>query len=324
MNLSQQGLRKAAVLVACLDSRAADALLDQLEDDEAGRVRQLAVELDDIDATERQRVIDEFRRVGPLVPDKCPPGIELAGTLAARFASPTADADADEISEARPAAGGRPFDFLRQAEADKLVRLLESERPQTIALVLSHLPPERAGQVLSRLGPALQVDVVRRLVDLEETDAEILRDVESALATRLAQEIPIARRRVVGLQAVSGILQASERGVGVQILETLAAHDQSLADRLVRRPLQFEELEQLDDDDLAATFQRAGRDLSMLALLGVSAQFTQRVLGLVSDADAAWIEGHLQNPGPTRLRDVEEARRRVAQLARHVTYLQRY
>ena len=118
---------------------------------------------------------------------------------------------------------GEPFRFLRDAEADKLVRVLAGERPQTIALVLSHLPPQQAGSVLARLQPALQNEVVRRLVDLEETDPEILREVEQALQSRLSEQVQMQRRRVAGLAAVAGILQASDGRTGMQILDNLAA-----------------------------------------------------------------------------------------------------
>ena len=92
-------------------------------------------------------------------------------------------------ADSRAAPAGHPFRFLQETEAEKLVRVLGSERPQTIALVLSHLSPVRAGAVLARLPENVQVDVIHRLVDLEETDPEILREVEEALRSRLSQQV---------------------------------------------------------------------------------------------------------------------------------------
>ena len=88
-----------------------------------------------------------------------------------------------------------PFGFLHEAEEENLAQLLAGERPQTIALVLSHLPAERAGDVLARFAPVQQVEVVRRLVDLENSDPEALHDVERALESRLSQQFASRQRR---------------------------------------------------------------------------------------------------------------------------------
>ena len=68
----------------------------------------------------------------------------------------------------------------------------------------------------------MQAEVVRRLVDLEETAPEILREVEEALQSRLSQQVQMQRRRVAGLAAVAGILQAADGRTGMEILDNLA------------------------------------------------------------------------------------------------------
>ncbi|MGD0901219.1 MAG: FliG C-terminal domain-containing protein [Thermoguttaceae bacterium] len=327
MRLSTDGLRKAAILVASLDTAAADALLDQLAPDEARQVRGLVVELGNIDAGEQRRVIDEFFRAGPaapvanpsrLVPPKNPPGIEM-DSRAARVISDRARLQGPRRSEA-DRQDDRPFQFLQEAEAEKLARLLAAERPQTVALVLSHLPPERAGAVLSRLPGAAQAEVVRRLVDLEEADPEILREVEEALQSRLSEQVQMQRRRVAGLEAVAGILEATGRNAGSRILDNLSAHDPALAERLGQRPLEFDDLAALDDDLLAEVFDSAGCELLIPALVGASEELIGRMLGHLPADEADRIRRELNSPGPLRLSDVEEARREVARLARSAMY----
>ena len=160
-----------------------------------------------------------------------PSGIELDGRLARRLADGSYRRAEDQ---APPAASGpsRPFRFLHQAQCDEIARLLAGERPQTIALVLSHLAAaSRPVGCWSFSAPATQVEVVRRLVDLEETDPEVLREVERGLQSRLAERVPMQRRRVAGASAVSGILKASEQSVGRRILDNLATHDEGLAEQ---------------------------------------------------------------------------------------------
>jgi flagellar motor switch protein FliG len=322
MKLSPLGLRKAAILVSNLDTAAADAVLDQLPPDEAQQVRRLAVELEKIDSDEQQRVIEEFFRVGPLVPAKSPPGIELDGRLAWLNLGQRSD-DCQPLPSgpepsARPAPPSRPLRLLHEAEAEKLVRVLDGERPQTIAVVLSHLPPGRAGAILAKLPAAVQVEVIRRLVDIEETDPVILREVEEAIEARLAEQVHMQQRRAAGLQALCGILEATEGQSGMQILDNLAVHDRKLAERLGPQPVEFDDLTDFDDELLVEIFEAAGQKVATAALLGAPPRLVERVLARLPQADA--LRRQLNEPGPIRLRDVEQARRQVAALARRISY----
>ncbi len=322
MQRAGSGLRKVAILVSSLDTSARDAVLDQMSPEQARQVRQLVVDLGEIDGGEQQRVIDEFFRVGPMIPPKCPPGIELDGRLAWLVGRPGQPEPPESGEPPEAAQAAAPFRFLQQAEADKLARLLIGERPQTIAVVLSHLPAVRAAGVLARLPGEIQVEVIRRLVDLEETDPAILREVEAALQSRLAEQVQMQRRRLAGTEAVAGILAATDGRTGMQILDNLAARDRDLAERLGPQPVHFEDLPDLDDAVLDEVFQTAGPELMVLALFGEPPQWAERVLAGRPARLAESIRRQLANPGPIRLRDMEQARRHVAGLARRAVYQQ--
>ncbi len=317
MKPEPDGIRKAAILVASLSRRAADRLLDQMDPQQAQRIRRTVFDLGPIDPQEQRRIVDEFFRVRPMVPVDDPPGIELDGRLARKLSLGEPRFTVDELPQENES-DAPPFRFLHDAEGEKLARLLANERPQTIALVLSHLPPQQAGKVLARLAPALQVDVVRRLVNLEETEPEILREVERALQSRFSQQVLMQRRRVAGLAAVAGILEASDGRVAVGILNNLASHDPPLAERLGPQRLAFEELVELDDLTLATILKTAEPELVMLALVGAPPELLQRILRRLPESEAKSVRHQLDHVGPTRLSDVEEARRRIAEVAQRL------
>jgi len=344
--MHEAGIRKAAILLASLDQAVAERLLDQLSPPHAALVRQAMTDIDQIDAEERQRVIDEFRRIESLVPTQCPPGIDLDGPVATHVkrttpheADPLRHDPSPPIGEppvgpvflsapgqgnthpATPVGGnsdGPPFAFLHAAEEEKLSQLLGSERPQTIALVLSHLPPERAGAILARLAPTLQLEVVRRLVDLDGADPETLREVEQALEARLSRQFAIERQRAAGPETVAKILAACDRSVAGSILDNLAEHDGPLAERLGRRPVAFDDLDQFDDAVLEAVFRTAEPEVTLAALLGAPPQLVERVLRRMVPKEARLLRGKLDCPGPIRLSDVEDARQQIAALAERI------
>ncbi len=316
MKPPRDGIRKAALLVAALDPQTAELVLRRMAPEQAESVRSAAAELGEIDASEQRRVIDEFFRIGPMVPCKEPAGIELDGRLAGKLAPRSRAAGRDDREA--PDGEGPPFRFLREAEAERLARVLAAERPQTIAVVLAHMTATQAGEVLGRLAAPLQVEVVRRLVDLEETSPEILREVERGLRSKLSGQVFAERRRVAGPAAVAGILAAAGPGLRGEILGNLAVHDHALAERLGPPRMEFHELADMDHASLRAVFNTVEFELMALALTGEAPELVDRILGLLPVAAARSLRAWLDNPRPMRLRDTEEARRRIAAIAQRL------
>jgi flagellar motor switch protein FliG len=303
-SLDHVGARKAAILVASLEQSAADALLDRLHPEQADLVRQTAMALDEVGPDERQRVIEEFRRIGPMVPDQSPPGIELDGLT----------------SDVTPGvAAAPPFEFLSGAEDERLAQLLRGERPPTVALVLSHLPPDRAGEVLACLAPTMQVEVVRRLAEVEDADPEPVREVERALESRWSKQFDArGESSPGGPGAVDRILAACDPHMRGRILANLAAHDQPLAERFGHRCIAFDDLARCDDAALRAVLRAAEPEVTQAALLGASPAVLERFLHCLPAEDAKTLRHKLDNPEPIRLSDVEEARLRIAALAQRL------
>jgi len=237
------GIRKAAILVASLDEPTANLLLDQLSAECADLVREAVLDLEELNAEERRAVIEEFRRIEALVPDPCPPGIDLDSLPACPMGQSMLAAEDPPILaatvESIPGETVQPFAFLRTVENEQMSELLTPERPQTIALVLSHLSPEQAGEVLLRFTPSLQVEIVRRLVDRENTDPETVREVEQALEIRLQRQSATQRQRNAGPRAVARILASCNNRVVEGIMTNLAAYDRPLAERLGCKTLEF-------------------------------------------------------------------------------------
>jgi len=309
------GLRKAALLLAGLDRASADAMLGALDPDEARRVRQAAVRLNEIDPAEQQAVLEEFLRAGPKRPHEGPPGVELDEGLACKLGlSPPNKPTVRPSEPAEPAAP--PFGFLHDAETEKLAGLLAAERPQTIAVVLAHLPADRAAGVLGRLPEGAQVDVLRRLADLEEADPCILRELEGALEASFSQQVEIRPKRVAGVGAVGDILEATDSRLAVQILENLTEHDRGLVERLGAPPVEFGDLGLLDASGIRLLLAHVESEVLSTALIGAPPGLAGRLLALLPAPEEAEVRRQMNAPGPIKLSDLEEARRRIAERAR--------
>jgi len=230
MNTAKNPLRKAAILLASIDRKSANALLAQMPPAQAARTRQAVKDLGKVAPQERDAVIREFLRVGPMVPKEEHTGIELDGSLAARLAG--SDAQKAQRTAGPPVAAPPPFRFLHETTGEMLAPLLQRENPQAVAVVLSHLPAERAADVLARLPAKQQTEVIHRVVHLDQTDLEIVREIEEELDSLLSEQLHTVRRHTAGLAAMHDILAAADQGDRKEILANLAGHDDSLAKEL--------------------------------------------------------------------------------------------
>src|SRR5205085_10354927 len=83
----------------------------------------------------------------------------------------------------------KPFSFLQKAEGDNLMAFIQDEHPQTIALILAHVPPAKAADVLRGLPQEKQVEVVMRVACMEQTRPEGVKEVERGLEHGLADGV---------------------------------------------------------------------------------------------------------------------------------------
>ncbi|HEX2475309.1 MAG TPA: FliG C-terminal domain-containing protein, partial [Lacipirellulaceae bacterium] len=219
-------LRKAAVLIRSLDADSAASLLAQLSADEASELRAAAQSLGPIDPEERADVLAEFRRAVPIAAKPAAHGVEVAFTTQAK-----ADLSPAPTTAASATAAKR-FEFLDDAPIKDLVPFLTREHVQTIAVVLSHLPPARAATVLAALPQRLQADTIERLSQLGESDPEAVVVVERELAQWMTKRLIGRSGASQRGDSVTSILAAADAATRSEILANLKTHKAALARQL--------------------------------------------------------------------------------------------
>ncbi len=167
-----EGIRKAAVLVASLDPTTAEVLLARMAPRRpGGSGRRQAACRPSIPRSRKgcswssaawDRRRNRPRRAsnwtaiwrGGWPPQPASP--KRLAALAMRSTAPSRGQGHHSRGRLEPQSeqSEAPFRFLRETEIDKLVKILANERPQVIALVLSHVPPQSAGAILSALAAA--------------------------------------------------------------------------------------------------------------------------------------------------------------------------
>ncbi|PHS03418.1 MAG: hypothetical protein COA78_18135 [Blastopirellula sp.] len=226
MNSSNQTIRKAAIVVSSLDVDAADRILEQMPDEMAAKVRFQVLSLDDISDAERQMVLNEF--LGKPTETQATEGVELDLSSESREVTKPSIPSAHQQSQLI----APPFQYLHDAPVEMLAPFFEQENPQMTAVVLSHLTPERAAEILQQLPTSLQADVIHRIVELGDTDPEIIAQLEQRLHDLVQYQMRTFERRKVGLSAAQSILNAADQQDAALLLSELKARGSSVPQSL--------------------------------------------------------------------------------------------
>jgi len=234
----QQQLRKIAILIATLDEPLSERLLADLPPREAAAVQRIVNQLEDVDPAEYRAVVADFRQ-GIVDPSRHPSGplggqldgVELDESLLARMAAPETYHASVTIENDTGS-----WHTLSDIDAAPLVEMLSLEQPQTIAVVLSRLETDRAANLIGKLPPALQAEVLLRLADLDPADERTLEVVESQLAAWIDQQRQRRKRLTAGRDLVQRILQSTPTSQRAALLTQLGERNPALVESLATPP----------------------------------------------------------------------------------------
>src|SRR5439155_21921395 len=158
------GVRKSAILLLSLSQDDAAEILKRLPAEAVEEVTREIASLGEISLATRSDVFGEFYTTALANSYISEGGLEYAKTLLRKSLSPD---DAEKaIKQVTQQVATTPFSFLQKAESENLLTFIQDEHPQTIALILAHLAPAKASEILVGLPSADQIEVVKRIANM--------------------------------------------------------------------------------------------------------------------------------------------------------------
>jgi flagellar motor switch protein FliG len=306
MNRSQ----KAAAVMLTVGPERAAKVMAHLDEEE---VEQLAVEiatLGDIPPTQLENILVEFQREAEAHKQLISGGEKHARELLRQIHGDAADEIVDRLLATTHSA---PFHFLRLHDPSEVLQHLREEHPQTIALVMAHLPARLGSSLLGGLDASIQVEVATRLATLERADPTVVTRVEAALRERLGEVRRRSGRRD-GVKELADLLNQSDRATERAILNELEAKDPALAERVRALMFVFEDLVTLDDRSLQEVLRQIEPARLAVAFKGISSELRESLERNLSERARTTIAEEMDLMGSVRLRDVEEAQSEIVRV----------
>ncbi|PFA67885.1 flagellar motor switch protein FliG [Bacillus sp. AFS015802] len=310
------GKQKAAILLISLGPDVSASVYKHLSEEE---IEKLTLEISGVKKVEteaKEDILEEFHNIAIAQDYISQGGIGYAKTVLEKaLGSEQASAIINRLTSSLQV---KPFDFARRADAAQILNFIQNEHPQTIALILSYLEPQQAGQILSELPQEVQADIARRIAVMDGTSPEVISEVEAILERKLSATVTQDYTQTGGVEAVVEVLNGVDRSTEKTILDALEIQDPELAEEIKKRMFVFEDIVTLDGRSIQRVIRDCDNEDLLLSLKVSSDEVKEVVFRNMSNRMVETLKEEMEFMGPVRLRDVEEAQSRIVAVIRRL------
>ncbi|MBP7583107.1 MAG: flagellar motor switch protein FliG [Spirochaetes bacterium] len=308
------GRQKAAIFLVTLGTDVSSEIFKHLREDEIEQLTFEIARLDKIEPEDKDRVLQEFQELMMAQGFITTGGIDYAREVLER-ALGTQKA-IDIVNRLTSSLQVRPFDFIRRTDPSHLLNFIQGEHPQTIALILAYLDPNKGALILSGLNHQIQADVAKRIATMDRTSPDVLREVERVLERKLSTLASEDYTSAGGIDSIVEVLNNVDRGTEKIIIEALEEEDPELAEEIKKRMFVFEDIVLLDDRSIQKVLREVDSQDLAKALKGVDAEVQEKIFRNMSKRASSLLREDMDFMGPIRLRDVEEAQQKIVNIIR--------
>ncbi len=310
------GLRKAAIFLVAVGDKEAAQVMKHLDRDVVEEVTREIASLENVKMEEREGVVTEFYNLVMANAYMQRGGLTYARKLLED--SLGKDEAMRLMQQIEHQVHQQPFSFLQKAESENLLTFIQDEHPQTIALILAHLPPSKSSEILVGLTASKQMEVVSRIANMEQTSPEVIKEVERGLEHRLSGIVGARLAKVGGVEHVAEMLNLADRSTEKSILEALEGEDPDLVEQIRRLMFVFEDILLVNDKGIQAVLKEIDTDDLALALKTASDELKEKIFKNMSERAQQLISEDMEYMGPVRLSDVEAAQQKIVDVVRRL------
>ena len=226
-------IKKAAAIVIALGAERASEVYKFLNEEEIEQLSLEIAKLERLSPEDMQETVEDF--YGLCITQKV---INEGGVLYAKdvlekaFGQQQASSFMERLSKSLRS---KSFEFIRKADSKNIQMILQNEHPQTIALILSYARSDQAAQIIAELPRSIQLDVIKRIAELDRVSPEMIKLVEATLEKRFSAIVTSDQVEVGGVPYIAEIMNRVDRATEKFIFDELGEKDAALADEMLAR-----------------------------------------------------------------------------------------
>lgn len=309
------GIEKAAILLNSLGEEPASTILKSLKDNDIRRVIATMGKLKKAPVSQIKEAMLSFY-------------YQLAETTEVIFGNEySKETIIKSLGEERArlifgSSGGqaqqKSLEALEMVDIRTLANYLVSEHPQTVALIVSHLTPEKKTEVLKRLPETMQGEIVLRMANLDYISPDLLEQIDEVLKTGLATMGTMETTQLGGIEPIAEMFNLMDKKTEQSVMSRVEEKDPLLAEEIRKLMFVFDDLVKVDDKGLGIILKEVSNDILLKALKSAPEPVREKIFRNMSKRGAEMIRADLETMGPIRVTDVETSQQAMVAIARRL------
>ncbi len=306
------GSQKAAIVLMSLEEENATKIFGLMREDEVREISHAMSTLGSVKPDVIETVLMEFltklTESGPIVGS-----LESTERLLEKALGK--DKVAGIMEDITGPLGRTTWDKLNNVNEEVLATYLKNEYPQTAALVLSKIKPGQAAKVLAVLPDDFAMEVIMRMIAIEPVKREVLVGIEKTLQAEFMSNLAMTKK-FDSYEMIAEVFNNFDRTTETKFMELLENRAPDSAERIRELMFTFDDLIGIDAKGIQVVMRNVDKDKLATALKGASEEIRTLFFSNMSERAAKILQEDMQNKGPVRMRDVDEAQMYIVNIAR--------
>ena len=295
------GPLKVAILIKSMGEQAAQRILSTLDDTQKELIRKHMTELGEVSPQLVEKVAKDFTDLA----------VEKKANLLVEKASGT---DGGKETSEDSGSGSSSSSIIKTLEPDSLVKMIKDEYPQTIAIILAHLEPDVASEVLSKLPDEIKPDVAIRIARLDKVVSGMITEIDRTFSEILSLKDTSKVEEAGGVGRLADILNQIDSDSSDLILNEMDEQDPDLASMTRQGMFVFEDLVLVDDKGLQKLLRSVETKDLAVAMKGATEAVKEKVFSNMSERAGEMVADEIDTAGSVRMKDVENAQMMITKI----------
>ncbi len=286
--------RRVAKFLVVIGIDEAAKIMPHLTEEQTEKIIPEIASIKSVSKEEAEQVLTEFNAL--LEKSREDGGLDTARSILTKaYGSEKAQ---QLIEKSVPYSQGKPFEYLADANSERIRILLDGESEAVQALVLSQIEPKKAADVISAMDDKLKKAIVLRLAKMKPVSPEIMSNIDKSLHEKMLTQNTENSQNLDGRGVLAQILKRMDPLVEQSIIKNLSSQDPELGADLRERLFTEEDVLESDDRYLQKVLHDMSDSDIAILIYGKNEEFRTKLLHNVSKTrgDVILEEEQLQFP----------------------------
>lgn len=270
--------RRVAKFLVIIGIDEAAKILPHLTEEQTEKIIPEIASIQKITPEESASILEEFESLVEKAREEG--GLETARNILTKaYGSEKAE---DMLKKSVKYPDGKPFDYLSDADAERIKVLIDGESDAVKSLVLSQIEPKKAAKVINLMDVEDKKKIVLRLAKMKPVAPEVLAEIDKSLHEKLLTQNTENSQNMDGRGVLAQILKRMNPSAENSIINTLSEQDPELGEDLRKRLFTEEDVIGSDDRFIQNYLHdMEDRDIAIL-IYGKNDAFREKILSNVS------------------------------------------